>query len=610
MTEFKKRDRNDIYGMPLLGFLFKNQIFLFVLKAAVALLFFYGIYYGFVHQSGDNIFTRYLFWGLFWSFFMVLSLSTMGRIFCGICPHGFLGKYITRWGLQKPMPRFLQNRFIGLMLIFFGWWGVYYAAPGLFKTPLATALLFGGMTLLAFIVYFLYKDMAYCKYICPIGSLTRGYHKVSSTWLGTYNEDCGECKTFDCAKACSYNLKPFTFDKKNSMEDCTLCMDCSAACESVSYKFKKPSFSLFGKFKYNKAEVWTFILITAAITITMNFHHALGRSAIVDALPWSVSAQWASQFVDFGSLDAVGIFAFTYATLSTLALVFAGMFLASKLLKADFSKTFYTLGYAFSPIFIIGGLSHTVEFFFLHTYANIANGFIQGFGIDAEKVGNLATRKDAWVHSFTFFNYLAGIWAFAIMAKRINFFEASRLRKAGAFVFASSLIIFYLWLNVYKVYVFQTYGMNRSGHSHHGGGGKMFQSVDKERAVIVQQGADKFSGVVCGMNLPKFYKTNHSAELDGKARQYCSLHCVAEDLHIKRLPLQKIKVVDAKTLRFIDAKQAFYVVGSKKAGTMTPTSKYAFASRKDAEAFRADNGGEIMDFDRAVEIALKDFKVE
>ena len=134
MVEFKEnRDRNDIYGMPVLGFLFKNQTFLMVLKLSVLALFIYGVYMGFTDPGKENIFTQHLFWGLFWSLFMVVTLTTFGRIFCGICPHGFLGKYITKFGLKKEMPHFLKNRFIGIFILFFGWWAIYYTVPGFGK---------------------------------------------------------------------------------------------------------------------------------------------------------------------------------------------------------------------------------------------------------------------------------------------------------------------------------------------------------------------------------------------------------------------------------------------------------------------------------------------
>jgi len=465
MVEFKEnRDRNDIYGMPVLGFLFKNQTFLMGLKLSVLALFVYGVYMGFADQGRENIFTTYLFWGLFWSLFIVVTLSTFGRIFCGICPHGFLGKYITKFGLKKEMPNFLKNRFIGIFILFFGWWGIYYAVPDFWKAPLATAWLFVSLTLIAFVMYYLYKDMSYCKYICPIGTLTKAYAKVSFTELGTYKEDCSSCKTLDCSVACPYNLKPFSFDNKNSMDDCTLCMDCSSACDAVAFRFTKPSRSLFEKFKFNKAEVWALILITAAISITMNFHHALGRSSIADTFYWSRTAAFAKQYIDFGTLDAVGLFAFIYATLLSIGVVYIGMFVASKALKAPFEKTFYTLGYAFVPLFIIGGLAHLIHSFFTHNYADIANGFIYGFGLDAGPVENLASRRDAWLNIFNVIPYIAVIWGYLILAKRMKSFNASKIKKAIAFVFASSLITLFLSINVYKVYVFKTYGMAKMGH--------------------------------------------------------------------------------------------------------------------------------------------------
>ena len=600
------RDKNDIFGMPILGFMFKNQKFLMALRVLVLALFIFGVYLGFEDPGKENTFTRYLFWGLFWSLFMVVTLATFGRIFCGICPHGFLGKYITKYGLQKEMPSWLKNPWWGLGLIIIGWWAVYYAFPGFYKIPLITAILFAVMTALAFLLYYLYKDMSYCKYVCPIGSLTKAYHRISFTWLGSYKDDCSDCKEFSCAKACPYNLKPFTFTKKNSMEDCSLCMECSTACDAISFKIVPPGKSLYKKFKIDKIEVWTFILITAAITITMSFHHGLGRSKIAEFMPWTQSAEYFKGIMSFGGADAVGIFAFLYAMAISLALVFGGMFVASKALKADYSKTFYTLGYAFAPIFLIGGLDHLMHSFFTHTYADIANGFIYGFGLDAEKVANLASRKDAWLGIFGVFKYLAVAWALFILYKRINLFEASKKAKTVAFVFASLLIVFYLALNLFRVYAMATYGKaSHGGHMSHGSA-KMFQSVPYKDATLLKKGAQKTSCSSCGMNLIKFYKTNHAAtSADGSVMQYCSIHCLAA--HKNKDNIKDEMVVDVSSLKFIDAKKAFYVVVSGKKGTMSRVSKYAFFKKSDAQKFVQKNGGKILLFKEAYEVAQRDF---
>jgi len=611
MVEFKQnRDKNDIYGMPILGTIFKNRKFIITIQLITLALFVYGVYMGFAEPTPENKFTRYLFWGLFWSLFIVVTLTSFGRIFCGICPHGFLGKYITKFGLQKDMPGFLKNRFIGIFLLFFGWWAVYYAAPGFWKVPLATAWLFASLTLLAFVMYYLYKDMSYCKYMCPIGTLMKSYNKIAPTFLSTYKEDCKECRTFECATACPYNLKPFTFAKKNTMEDCTLCMDCSDACDSVAFKFNKPSKTLFEKFRFQKAEVWAFILITAAISMTMGMHHGLGRTAIVDDFIWSKTAVFAQQYIDFGTLDAVGIFAFTYAVLFSIGIVYAGMFIASKILNSPFEKTFYTLGYAFAPLFIIGGLAHLTHSFFTHTYADIVNAFIYGFGLDIENVSNLASRRDSWLIYLKVIPYLAALWGYIILAKRLKQFDASMIKKVFAFIFASSLVSLYLSLQLYTGYVFNTYGAKKGGHGHgsHKMNKQMFQSVPFKEATLLQAGKNKTSGIVCGMNLPKFYKTNHSAVVDGKVRQYCSIHCIYEDLVINKLKLENIQVVDLKSLKFIDASKAHYVVGSKKPGTMSMTSKYAFKDEKEAVKFTKRYSGKIVTFQQALDTAKKDFK--
>jgi len=138
--------------------------------------------------------------------------------------------------------------------------------------------------------------------------------------------------------------------------------------------------------------------------------------------------------------------------------------------------------------------------------------------------------------------------------------------------------------------------------------GKDFRSVPATKAHIYQKGQHKESCAICGMNLAKFYKTNHLATLTNKSkRQYCSLHCVVYDNEFNKTDLINLKVVDAKTLKFIPAITAYYVVGSSKPATMSKTSKYAFARKKDAIEFSKKYGGKIMQFYDAYEVATKDF---
>jgi nitrous oxide reductase accessory protein NosL len=135
----------------------------------------------------------------------------------------------------------------------------------------------------------------------------------------------------------------------------------------------------------------------------------------------------------------------------------------------------------------------------------------------------------------------------------------------------------------------------------------MFQSVSEKDAILVQEGKEKRYCVRCGMDLVKFYKTSHAAVYKGKNYQYCSLHCLEEHLG-EGIELKNPRVVDLGSLKFISVADAHYVVGSSKKGTMSKISKYAFLSLEDAEKFQSQNGGEIMDFNHAREIAKEDFK--
>ena len=141
----------------------------------------------------------------------------------------------------------------------------------------------------------------------------------------------------------------------------------------------------------------------------------------------------------------------------------------------------------------------------------------------------------------------------------------------------------------------------------------IFQSVPEKDAVILQKGKDKGDCPICGMHLPMFYKTSHAVKFkDGRYKQYCSLHCVVDEMLFGELKdneekIDQILAVDAKTIKLIDAKKAFYVVGSKKPGTMSIVSKYAFKNRLDAQEFQKENGGEILNFEEAYKITLKEF---
>jgi len=141
----------------------------------------------------------------------------------------------------------------------------------------------------------------------------------------------------------------------------------------------------------------------------------------------------------------------------------------------------------------------------------------------------------------------------------------------------------------------------------------MFQTVEADKATLLQTGNAKEYCPNCGMNLVKYYKTSHAVTFkDGTSRQFCSLHCLVDEsemgfLRDKKETIAQILVADVDSLKMIDAKIAFYVVGSKIKGTMSGNGQYAFATKVGAETFMAQNGGKMTSFDEAYAISLKDF---
>ncbi len=134
---------------------------------------------------------------------------------------------------------------------------------------------------------------------------------------------------------------------------------------------------------------------------------------------------------------------------------------------------------------------------------------------------------------------------------------------------------------------------------------KMYRMVPKGKATLLQDGKNKAYCPTCGMTLPMFYKTNHAAKHNGHDKQYCSIVCLVEDAVINGTKLTNFRVVDNSTLKFIDSKDAYFVVGSKMPGTMSVVSKYAFGTKSAADKFASANGGKVMKFDALYKLVVK-----
>lgn len=450
----------NIFNIRLIGNLLRNTKFLNTVRIFLLLLFLYAIIFGFINQTGENIFTTGLFWGLFWPFFMIVSLATFGRVFCMVCPHGFLVRIFTKIGLNKKLPKHFKNPLIGTGAIILLYWFIVYTFPGAFNKPVVTVLFFAFFTIAAAGISFVFSNGAYCKYFCPIGAISAAFSRVGFTWLSTNRSDCVKCKEHDCIFACPYKLNPVKFDDKNSMEECNLCMECAAACKSVEWQVRKPGYSLYGKTppESNSFEIWVYILITGVITFAMYYTMGLSISntGIGYFMPWVIIGNHLNSIFHFPNyVDMIGFSGLIMGILTSLFFALGGFYLASWLLDVNFKDFFHTVGYGLAPIMIVGSLSHALPFFFIKDFWAIVNGLHQALFLNIHDIHikPFAHPKYPWLVFFTIFQYIAGFWSLYLIYSRMKSFNITNGTKfKAAYIAASSTVIIFIFLVLFQEY--------------------------------------------------------------------------------------------------------------------------------------------------------------
>lgn len=103
---------------------------------------------------------------------------------------------------------------------------------------------------------------------------------------------------------------------------------------------------------------------------------------------------------------------------------------------------------------------------------------------------------------------------------------------------------------------------------------------------------------LCGMNSAKS-QTEFILYLDDNTPPLhaCCLNCARRLMKKLGTEVKQVTALDYRTRKHVPAKEAFYVLGSKRIpqGSMMPFV-FAFGSRKDAEAFKDRYGGEVLAF--------------
>lgn len=231
---------------------------------------------------------------------------------------------------------------------------------GVTVDPYSTALLALLMVVLATIGLAIFKNRAFCHYICPVGRTVGFYAQLAPVELRPKEASiCEACTTFECyngtdkIEACPTQLVMGTLSQNTY---CTSCGNCVKSCpdDNVSWRFRSPSIEAVKNARPHWDEAW-FMLVLLALT---SFH------GITMMEFWQ---QWISQFAQFigdsGQLlttFSIGLFIsiFVPVFLYTLCIMLMRHISENKI---EFKKIFTSLVFVSLPLAFSYHLAHNLN---------------------------------------------------------------------------------------------------------------------------------------------------------------------------------------------------------------------------------------------------------
>ncbi len=177
-------------------------------------------------------------WGV-WEPLLVLSCFGLARMWCSVCPLRGLSRTLQKLGtLEKNVPGIVRR--YGYLVAAGGIGLIFWAESAfhMLQSPVATAVLITVILIYALSVASLYKRMAWCRYLCPLGAMVGLISRCSAIELrSNYNICCSDCAQPVCftgnasGEGCPMFEGPFSV---RDNQDCTLCGNCIRVCERNS----------------------------------------------------------------------------------------------------------------------------------------------------------------------------------------------------------------------------------------------------------------------------------------------------------------------------------------------------------------------------------------
>ncbi len=230
----------DLLRLPLIGPILRSNWTRRVVQFAVLLVVIAVIIDGLGGpQIGPMNLAGVVPW-IHWRWLVVIGLLVAGNVFCYGCPFMLprsVARYCLGSSVQRAWPKWLRTKWlaVGLLAVFL--WS--YEVFSLWNRPWLTAWIAISYFVGALVIDSVFRDAAFCKFVCPIGQFHFVQSVISPLEVRVRQPSvCTSCRSHDCiqgridARGVSHHgceLQLF-LPRKQSNLDCTFCLDCVRAC--------------------------------------------------------------------------------------------------------------------------------------------------------------------------------------------------------------------------------------------------------------------------------------------------------------------------------------------------------------------------------------------
>jgi polyferredoxin len=266
--------RFNLIAHPRIYAMVRSRWFQAVPQLVAVATFGFVIWVGLMGNRIGNL-TPIAVWTIWWAG-LVFVVALAGPLFCFACPWDGIANLLSRFRLARhteplslglKVPRALRNMWpaIGLFVL------LTWAELGLGVTtdPRSTAYMGIGMAVLAVGGVLLFRNKAFCAYLCPVGRISGTYANFSPVEVRARDPKiCATCRTQDCLRGGGTGYPCPTGISLRVVNDatmCTMCTECVKSCDkdNVALNLRPFGHDLWGKTRVKPDEAWMCVILLA-----------------------------------------------------------------------------------------------------------------------------------------------------------------------------------------------------------------------------------------------------------------------------------------------------------------------------------------------------------